>query len=143
MSWRDETRMEIQDDLDRLLDEALRAAQHLLEKNGEFFPFAVFLDTDGSPVLAAADPGEGDKPPSRAMLEGLQEAAVRQRDGLRAAAFASAVDIEGGEAVRAEVEHRDGGPAVAVFLPYSRQRLRRGIEFGELRAGAAERLVWL
>src|SRR4051794_19503471 len=68
MSWRDETPPQVQEDLDRLVDEALRAAQHFLEKNGEFYPFALSLDDDGTGQLSGADPGEGEHPPSESVL---------------------------------------------------------------------------
>jgi hypothetical protein len=36
----------------------------------------------------------------------------------------------------------DGGPALALLLPYRRSRLRRSIEFGDLVATPGERRVW-
>ncbi len=47
-----------------------------------------------------------------------------------------------GDAVMAQLEHRDGGPAIAVLQPYKRRRLRRGVEVGELVAMPGERAVW-
>jgi hypothetical protein len=43
-----------------------------------------------------------------------------------------------------ELEHRDGGPALTLLLPYSvqRRRLRRSVEVGELTAAQGERRVW-
>jgi hypothetical protein len=141
MSWRDDTPAEIQDDLDRLTDEALQAAQHLLDESGEFYPFAVCLDDDGSSRIVAAYDGD-EHPPSRDVLELLYRGIAQERDGIRAAAVVAMVVVEGGDAVQAEVEHRDGGPAIAVFLPFSRKRLRRGLEYGDLAAAPGERHVW-
>jgi hypothetical protein len=142
MSWRDETAPAVQEDLDLLADQALSAAQHLLEKNGEFYPFAVTLADDGAAQMAGADPGDGEQPPSRAVLDLLYEGVAAQRDSLRAAAFAAPVETSGGDAVRVEIEHRDGGPSLTLLLPYRRKKLRAATEFGHLAAGAGERHVW-
>ena len=142
MSWRDDTPQAVQDDLDGILDEALRAAEHLLEKNGEFFPFAVTLDAAGQTTMVGADPGEGERPASQAVLELLYAGAADDRDRLRAVAFVAPVEGEGQDEVRVETEHRDGGPAITAFLPYATKRLRRSVAFGELTAEAGERRVW-
>lgn len=143
MTWREETPQALQDDLDLLAEQALDAAQHLLEKNGEFYPFAVELSDDGTPQMAGADPGEGERPSSQAVLDLLYEGAVSHRDGMRAAAFATPVETPDGDAVRVEIEHRDGGPAIALLLPYRRKKLRKAIEFGQARAAAGQRRIWV
>jgi hypothetical protein len=143
MSWRDETAPAVHEDLDALADQALSAAQHLLEKNGEFNPFGVNLNDDGTAQMAAADPGEGERPPSSAVLNLLYDGAAAERDGLRAAAFAAPVETPDGDAVRVEIEHRDGGPALAVLLPYRRKKLRKSFEYGQLAAEAGQRHVWI
>jgi hypothetical protein len=142
MSWRDDTPQAVQDDLDLLAHESLSAARFFLEKSGELFPFGYRLPLDGGPEMVAADPGEGEQPLSQAVLDLLYEGVAAQREGSRAAAFTSAVDTSDGDAVRVEIEHRDGGPALALLLPYSRRGLRRKLEFGELAAMAGERRVW-
>ena len=141
MSWRDETPGPVQDDLDLLADQALSAAAHLLEKNGEFYPFAISLDNEGAPEMAAADPGQGEHPASQAVLDMLYESAASWRDTCRGAAFTAPVETSDGDAVRVEIEHRDGGPALALFLPYHRKN-RNSVEFGEVTAGPGERRVW-
>lgn len=113
MSWRDDTPQPVQDDLDLLADQALSAAQHLLENDGQCYPFAVNLSNDGTPEMAAADPGEGEPPSSQAVLELLYSGAAAQRDAIRAVAFAATVETADGDAVRVEIEHRDGGPSLA------------------------------
>ena len=142
MSWRDETARPIQDDLDLLADEALSAAQHLLEKNGEFYPFAVSLSIDGATQMAAGDPGQGEYPSSQAVLDLLYSGTAAQRDAIRAAAFVAPVETSDGDAVRVEIEHRDGGPSIELLFPYRRKKLRKTIEFGQLAAGAGERHIW-
>lgn len=142
MSWRDDTPQAVQDDLDELADRALRTAQHLLEKNGEFLPFAVILADDGTPRLAAADPGEGEQPSSQHVLERLYRGAAGQGDANRAAAFTAPVATTDGDAIRVEIEHRDGGPAVVLLLPYEHDAQRATTSYGALAAGTGERHVW-
>jgi hypothetical protein len=142
MSWRDDTPQPVQDDLDLLADRALSAAQHLLEKNGEFYPFGVNLASDGAPTMVAAEPGEGEYPSSQTVLDMLHSGAAAQRDAIRAAAFVAPVETANGDAVCVEIEHRDGGPSLELLLPYQRKRLRKTFEFGQLAAGVGERHVW-
>ena len=92
--------------------------------------------------MVAADPGSGEHPQSQAVLDLLYEGVAAQRDGTRAVAFTSMVETTDGDAVRVEIEHQDGGPALALLLPYRRSRLRRSIEFGDLVATPGERRVW-
>ena len=133
-SWRDETPEHVQADLDTLTDELLKAAVEFVEKRGEFAPFAMKLADEGITLMAAA-PGED-------ALELLYAGAAADRDAVRAVGFADLVETEDGEAVRAQLEHRDGGPAIALLLPFARKRLRRGYEFGELDRSRGERHVW-
>src|ERR687894_745758 len=143
MSWRSETPPAVQEDLDLLADEALSAATHLLgEQGGEFYPFGVRLPNDGKPELVGADPGEGEHPAPQAVLDLLYESMSAMREGTRAVAVAAPVETPEGDAVRVELEHRDGGPALALLLPYRRRRLRRTFEFGDLAATPGERRVW-
>jgi hypothetical protein len=141
MTWRDETPGEVQDDLDRLADEALSSAQRLLESYGEFYPFGVRLADGGDVKIVSADPGQGEFPSSQAVLDLLYESVAATRDGTRAAAFAAPVETEDGDAVRVGLEHRDGGPALELLLPY-RSEPNTTIEFGELSASPGDRHVW-
>jgi hypothetical protein len=56
MPWRTDTPHEVQDDLDRLADEALSAARELLAAHGEFYPFGLRLPATGDVELFNADP---------------------------------------------------------------------------------------
>jgi hypothetical protein len=143
MSWRDDTPEPVQSDLDLLADEALSAAQHLLEESGEFYPFAFTLTAKGTPQMAGADAGEGEHPASRSVLDLLYDSARAQRDVLKAAAFVAWVETPDGDAVRVEAEHRDGGPALTLLLPYRRKKLRKAVEFGQLTAAGGDRRVWV
>jgi hypothetical protein len=143
VSWRDTTDQHIQDELDRLAAESLEAAQEFLGKQrGEFYPFAMGIRSDGGTEILGADPGEGEHPSSTSVLDLLYEGATSMRDGLRAVAFVAPVTSADGDAVRVEIEHRDGGPAIELLLPFTMRRLRRGVQTGELVAGVGERRVW-
>jgi hypothetical protein len=59
------------------------------------------------------------------------------------------VDVDGGRAVRVEAEHRDGGPALIVLMPYTLKeldgpegRLKNAVIAGELRSLLGERHIW-
>jgi hypothetical protein len=62
---------------------------------------------------------------------------------LSAAAFVAPVESQEGDAVRVELEHRDGGPALELLLPYRGADRRGSLELGELTAAAGDRRVWL
>jgi hypothetical protein len=143
VSWRDDTPQPVQDDLDLLAHEALTAATDLLAKQrGELFPFGYRLRLDGEKELLAADPGQGEQPLGQAVLDLLYESTLAMRDGSRAVAFVAPVESPDGDAVRVELEHRDGGPALVLLVPYRTRRLRRAVETGELVASPGERRIW-
>jgi hypothetical protein len=140
MSWREDTPQPVQNDLDKLVDNALTAARDLLDhQRGEMYPFAVGLRADGTSELVSGLAGPGEH--AAAVLELLYESVAAMRDAFTAVAFVAAVESDDGEAVRAEVEHRDGGPALAVFLPFRRRRFR-GVEYGSLHASWSDRRLW-
>lgn len=140
-SWRDSATQQAQDDLDELLDASLPFAQDMLDRHGEFFPYAVAITASGETKNLAGDPGEGEEPSSVAVLQVLVEGLRAERDTLRAAAVVSDVRLPDSDAVRVEVEHEEG-QAIVVLLPYRKKRLRRGVEFGETRAGQGDRQIW-
>lgn len=140
-SWRDSASQGAQDDLDRLLDQSLPFAQDMLDKHGEFFPYAVAMSDAGEISLIAGDPGEGDQPTSVTVLEVLTEGLRAARDTNRAAALVSDVRLADSDAVRVEMEHREG-QSIVVLLPYRKKRLRRGVEYEPMRAGAGESRIW-
>lgn len=141
-SWRDTTPQPIQDDLDGLVSTSLDAAHSLLTKNGEFFPFGMTVSNDGEVALAAAD-GLGEQPASTDVLDALLAGLRSHVSSYRAAALVSDVRANGGDAVRVEAEHRDGGPAIVILMPYAKKGLvRKAVTFGQIAAGAGERRVW-
>jgi hypothetical protein len=141
-SWRDSATQQAQDDLDGLLDASLPFAQEMLDKHGEFFPYALAVSASGETMQMAGDPGEGaSSPPSVAVLQTLVDGLRAVRDTLRASAVVSDVRLSDSDAIRVELEHAEG-EAIVVLLPYRRKRLRRGIEYGETSASQGERQIW-
>lgn len=140
-SWRASASQQAQDDLDGLLDVALPFAQQMLDKHGEFFPYAVVLDGDGAPRMVAGDPGQGERPASLDVLDILLDGIRAQRDEIRAAALVSDVRLAESDAVRVELEHREGQALVA-FLPYRKKRMRRGMEYADVVGSAGTPQVW-
>ena len=141
-SWRSRVSAQAQEDLDGLLDEGLRAAQHLLGQRGEFYPFAVVASAeDGSRRLVAAE-AESEPPDSAAVLGGVYDALRSDRDQFRAAAVVSDVRLsgQGTNAVQVAVEHREG-TALSAWLPY-RKRLFRRMEFGAVQAALGTQQIW-
>jgi hypothetical protein len=142
-SWRNTTPQPIQDDLDNLVGMAIDAAQSLLDRNGEFFPFGVAISAQGEARMLAADPGLGEHPESLAVLDSLYAGVASAGEELRAAAFVADVRVDAGEAIRVQAEHRDGGPGVEVLLRYEKRRFRKGAEYGTVSASEGQRRIWL
>ncbi len=139
-SWRDTTSQQAQDDLDGLLEDALPLAQQLLEEHGAFHPYGRARSIDGDGALLAGWTGD-EQPPAQEVLALLLDGARQQAADLRAVAFVADGRTDGGDAIRVELEHREGA-AMAITLPYKRRRFGRGVEYGALRAGPADPRVW-
>jgi hypothetical protein len=140
-SWRDLACQQCQDDLDGLLNVALPFAQQMLAKGGEFHPFAAAVTAGGETRLTAPEPGQDDQPASATVLSSLFGALRPDRADLRAVAVCSDVRLPDSDAVRVELEHRDG-QTMAVLLPDRKKRLGRGIDYSQLRGGPADQHVW-
>ena len=143
MSWRDETAAPVQRELDLLADVALTWAKRFLAKQrGTLVPFAVRLLVDDKTDLLFVDPSEGDGDPTPdAVMDMLYEIATEMRQ--RGVAIVSVVDTSSGDAVRVELEHSEGGPALVLYLPFrTTRRFRRSVEFGGLQAQVGEHRIW-
>lgn len=140
-SWRDTASQQAQDDLDGLLNSALPFARQMLDKNGEFFPFAAAVDVHSDTRMIMGDPDLGERPPSAEVIATILQDLQRTREEFRAVARVADVRIANSDAVRVELEHREG-PLMAVLLPYKKRRLRGGIEYGDLAATVAAPAVW-
>jgi len=144
MSWRDSASQGCQDDLDELLNQALPFAQQSLAKSGEFYPYAFSMNLAGEIRMASAYEGS-EHPKSTDLLQMLYEGLRAEAADLRGVAVVSDVRIKNpdGDAIRLEVEHREG-IAIGVLLPYQvRKKLfGREVTYGEMRGSPAERRIW-
>jgi hypothetical protein len=140
-SWRDSASQQAQDELDGLLNATMPLAKQMLEKQGEFYPFGVALSADGETRLWAGDSGQGEHPASRDVLSLVVDGLRSSRADLRAVARCFGVRLADSDAVRIDLEHREGH-ALAVLMPYKKKRLGRGVEYSDLRASAANKQVW-
>jgi hypothetical protein len=142
-SWRDSVSAQAQADMDELLSFVLPFAEEMLLKRGEFYPYGASIGADGQREMNAADPGLGEHPDSRAVLEALWEGLIEQKDSLRAVAVVSDIRLKEpeGDAIRIDIEHREGTP-ITVLRPYRRSRLGRGCRFDELVAQPGAKRIW-
>ena len=140
-SWRESASQQAQDDPDDLLAASLPFAQEMLDKRGEFFPYAAAITASGETRLIAGDPGEGEQPTSVAVIDVLVAGLRTERDTLRAVAVVSDVRRSDSDAVRVELEHAEGA-SIVVFQPYRKKRFGRGVEYGQITAGQGEPHVW-
>jgi hypothetical protein len=141
-SWREDATQQTQDDLDALLTAGLGFAQQLLEKHGEFFPFAVGISLEGDAELIAAVPeGAGEQPDSLEVIDECVRALGEARTALRAGAIVSDVLANGSDAIRVEMEHAEG-IAIAALLPYGTRRLGKKLRYGDLVAQDGAARIW-
>jgi hypothetical protein len=91
--------------------------------------------------MVAGDPDGTEQPASLDVLAVLWDGLRSQRDQLRAIAVVSDVRLSDSDAIRVELEHKEG-PAMAVLFPYSRSRIRQRVDFGGLSAAPADPQVW-
>jgi hypothetical protein len=83
-SWRDHASQQAQDDLDGLLNAVLPLAQQMLDKHGEFFPFAVAVDVYSDTRMIMGDPDLGERPPSAEVIATILQGLQREREEFRA-----------------------------------------------------------
>ncbi|MDQ4044638.1 MAG: hypothetical protein M3173_04215 [Chloroflexota bacterium] len=143
-SWRDNASSQAQQDLDGLLDAALGFAQQQLEARGKFFPYAAAVGTDGQAEMIAARPDPDDEQPRSAdVIDACVAALVSQRDYIRAGAVVADVRLadQNSDAIRVDLEHAEGH-VLTVLLPYTKKKLRRDVDYGQIRAQAGTRRIW-
>ncbi|HEX7276654.1 MAG TPA: hypothetical protein VF244_04705 [Acidimicrobiales bacterium] len=124
-------------EMDKVLTAAVTFAQTMLEGQGAFYPYAVKLTDAGDTEMATAPAGSEDA------LASLIDALAAQRFELRAGAVVAAVHLESlaSDAVRVDLEHREGA-ALTLIRPYTRKKLRKKIEWGEMQSMVVDPKIW-
>lgn len=119
-----------------LLDALLPAAEHLLRKNGEFYPIGAVMTTDSNTTLTAVD-SEHDFPDSQSVIDALisSHRQMAEKNNIKASGIAwnaaiSTPDGKQSDAIMVSLEH-SGDYSVVVVLPYKIGLFKR-IKFGEL-----------
>jgi hypothetical protein len=92
-------------------------------------------------ILAVTHCGFGPANPGYGPPDILVQGYRKQRDGLRAVALVADVRADGSDAMQVEIEHREG-QAIFLLMPYKKRRLKRGVDYGDLTAGAARPQIW-
>lgn len=134
------------EEIQELLGALLPHAERMLSEHGEFYPYAMTLDSDGAiesvaPAIDSDDPDVSDV--LVALHNGLREQAAE--GSIRASGIAADVtltDPDSGEttdAVQLELDHADGD-AVDIYVPY--ETAGDGIKFGELVAAEGREPVF-
>ena len=108
-----------------LLNAAKPTAEHLLQKNGEFYPFAYAMCGDGQ-MVAVAGYDERDRPPSGDLIQLLKDAFRRGARSNKYQATALVFDARVklpssgavSDAIAIALDHRDDGYSVLVLYPY-------------------------
>src|SRR5512143_1739546 len=108
MAWRDGISEGAQSDLDTVFSQAALLARTLLMRNREFFPFAATISAKGAVGLSTPVP-DAAAPTVHDVIEAITAELRREKTGKRAYAIAAlARTADGGEAVRIELEHKEG-----------------------------------
>ncbi|HEX7589639.1 MAG TPA: hypothetical protein VF362_01515 [Demequinaceae bacterium] len=140
MAWRDDVSEGAQSDLDTVFSQAALLARTLLMRNREFFPFGATISTKGAvglstPVPAAATPTVHD------VIDAIKTELRHDKAGKRAYAIvALARTADGDEAVRIELEHKEG-IALVIGMPVLRGESGT-VTFGDMAAHPGQRLIW-
>ncbi|HVF15225.1 MAG TPA: hypothetical protein VM942_11535 [Acidimicrobiales bacterium] len=136
-NWGDGLSEVAKTEMDKVLTAAVTFAETMLEGQGAFYPYAVKLTDTGETEMATVPAGSEDA------LATLVEGLVAQRFALRSTAVVAAVHLEsiGSDAVRVDLEHREGA-ALTLIRPYTRKRLRKKIEWGEMQSMVVDPRVW-
>jgi hypothetical protein len=141
-SWRESASQQAQDDLDALLNAVLPFAEQTLAKYGELFPFGAALSSQGQLELLAAEPGDGERPGTEAVLQALHDGARVSCGTRRAFAFVADVRADAVDAVRVELEHQEG-TAIVVLVPYGRSEVTKEVTFAQMTGSTGHSSVWI
>jgi len=130
-----------------LFDALLPFGQQMLNKHGEFLPYAAVVGSDGVVSLVAGDIGE-ERPDPTGLFDFLIAALRKQVEAEKSRAAGVCVNVSvldprsgrKGDAVRFLYEHRSG-EAFEIYVPY-RKRFLRGYQFEKPFAKAGEPQVF-
>jgi hypothetical protein len=136
-NWGDDLSEVAKTEMDQVVTAAVTFAKGMLEGQGAFYPYAVKLTEAGETEMATVPAGAEDA------LATLVEMLAAQRFELRAGAVVAAAHFESiaSDAVRVDIEHRDGA-ALTLVLPYTRKKLRKKIEWGEMQSMVVNPRIW-
>lgn len=140
MAWRDDISEGAQSDLDTVFSQAALLARTLLMRNREFFPFGATISTKGAVGLSTPVP-DAATPTVHDVIDAIMTEFRRDKAGKRAYAIvALARTADGGEAVRIELEHKEG-VALVIGVPVIRGE-SGAVTFGDMAAHPGQRLIW-
>jgi hypothetical protein len=126
---------------DGLFGLGLDAALEMLAKRREFYPFGFEARNDEA-VMVGSGPSLGDHPEPQAVLDLLYEGGRSRSGDIDAVAYVSDVRLESGsDAVRVDLEHRDGH-ALQIVTPYRLKRIGRGAETGQMAVSSGVLRIW-
>lgn len=95
----------------------------------------------GGHISLGASPGQGEHLASGEVRASLLDGVLHAREKFIAIAVCFDVRLPDSDAIRVELEHRDG-QAIAVLLPHKNKRLGRGFDYQDLRPATADKTVW-
>jgi hypothetical protein len=140
MAWRDDVSEGAQSDLDAVFSQAALLARTLLMRNREFFPFGATISVKGAAGLSTPVP-DAVTPTVHDVIEAITAELLRDKAGTRAYAISAlARTADGGEAVRIELEHKEG-VALVIGMPVLRGESGT-VTFGAMAAHPGRRLIW-
>jgi hypothetical protein len=136
-NWGEDLSEKAKTEMDQVLSVAITFAEKMLQGQGAFYPYAVKLTDEGETEMVTAPAGSEDA------LATLTEGLVAQRIELRVAAVVAAVHLQSleSDAVRVDLEHRDGA-ALTLIRPYTRKKLRKKIDWGEMQSMVVNPTIW-
>lgn len=92
-------------------------------------------------MIASRPAAGGDRPASGDVIQACLATLNDKREQLQAAAIVADVSTPDGDAIRVDLEHREGH-ALTILLPYSRKRFSKNVDYGPIRAQAGHKQIW-
>lgn len=116
------------EDFQALLEAAIDAAAFFLDKNREFYPFAMVLDKSGEVQMHAEELSDN-KPASQEVIDVLTVSIGRKTD-IKAAAIATMAYHENKDVISIDFDHMNS-TSMRVTIPYKFKGLRKKLEMGD------------